>query len=120
MREGMIRVGVYGGTFAPVHNGHIAAAKAFIEQMQLDILYVVPAAVPPHKEIDAGDEPLHRYRMCELGFWQEEKIFVSDMEIKRGGKSYTVDTLRELYREVAFVGILVLVNFGNHMHHFQS
>ena len=96
MRDGEIRVGVYGGTFAPVHNGHVAAARAFIEQMQLDILYVVPAAVPPHKEIDADDDPRHRYRMCELGFWQEEKILVSDMEIKRGGKSYTVDTLREL------------------------
>ena len=96
MLNGQIRVGIYGGTFAPVHNGHVAAAKAFIEQMQLDILYVIPAAIPPHKQIDGSDDPMHRYRMCELAFFNEEKVLVSDMEIKRGGKSYTVDTLREL------------------------
>ena len=96
MLNDQIRVGIYGGTFAPVHNGHIAAAKAFIEQMQLDILYVIPAGIPPHKQIDAGDDPMHRYRMCELGFWDMEKVFVSDIEIKRAGKSYTVDTLRAL------------------------
>ncbi len=96
MLNGQIRVGIYGGTFAPVHNGHVAAAKAFIDQMQLDILYVIPAAIPPHKQIDAGDDPMHRYRMCELAFFDVEKVFVSDVEIKRGGKSYTVDTLREL------------------------
>ena len=96
MLNGQIRVGIYGGTFGPVHNGHVAAAKAFIEQMQLDILYVIPAAIPPHKQIDAADDPKHRYRMCELAFFNEEKVLVSDMEIKRGGRSYTVDTLREL------------------------
>ena len=96
MLNGQIRVGIYGGTFAPVHNGHVAAAKAFIDQMQLDILYVIPVAIPPHKQIDDGDDPMHRYRMCELAFWDVEKVFVSDVEIKRGGKSYTVDTLREL------------------------
>ena len=96
MLNDQIRVGIYGGTFAPVHNGHVAAAKAFIEQMQLDILYVIPAGIPPHKQIDAADDPMHRYRMCELAFWDVEKVFVSDVEIKRAGKSYTVDTLREL------------------------
>ncbi len=96
MLNGQIRIGIYGGTFAPVHNGHLAAAKAFIEQMQLDILYVIPAAIPPHKQIDEADDPKHRYRMCELAFFDEEKVLVSDMEIKRGGRSYTVDTLREL------------------------
>ena len=96
MLNGQIRVGIYGGTFAPVHNGHVAAAKAFIKQMQLDILYVIPAGIPPHKQIDAADDPSHRYKMCELAFWNEDKVLVSDIEIKRGGKSYTVDTLRAL------------------------
>ena len=96
MLNGMIRIGIYGGTFAPVHRGHVAAAEAFFKQMELDILYVIPAGIPPHKQIDAGDDPMHRYRMCELAFWDVEKVFVSDVEIKRTGKSYTVDTLREL------------------------
>ena len=45
----MLRVGIYGGTFAPIHNGHVAAAKAFMEQMKLDYLFIIPAYLPPHK-----------------------------------------------------------------------
>ena len=117
MLNDQIRVGVYGGTFAPVHNGHVAAAKAFIEQMQLDILYVIPTAIPPHKQIDASDDPFHRYRMCEIAFRNEEKVFVSDMEIKRGGASYTVDTLRALSapdrRLFLLMGTDMMLTLGN-------
>lgn len=98
MIDGILRTGIYGGTYAPVHNGHVAAAKAFIEQMKLDELLIIPAAIPPHKMIGSSDTPEHRLRMCELAFGGIDKIKVSDMEIKRGGRSYTVDTLRELTR----------------------
>lgn len=91
-----IRVGIYGGTFAPVHNGHIQAAKLFMEQMRLDYLFVIPAAIPPHKTINGSDNPEHRLNMCALAFGDMDGVVVSDMEVKRGGKSYTVDTLREL------------------------
>ncbi len=91
-----IRVGIYGGTFAPIHNGHINAAKLFMEQMRLDYLFVIPAAIPPHKQVDTSDDPMHRLNMCALAFGDMDGVVVSDMEIKRGGKSYTVDTLREL------------------------
>ncbi len=91
-----IRVGIYGGTFAPIHNGHINAAKLFMEQMRLDYLFVIPSAIPPHKQIDGSDDPMHRLNMCALAFGEMDGVVVSDMEIKRGGKSYTVDTLREL------------------------
>ena len=90
------RVGIYGGTFAPVHNAHVATAKLFMEQMRLDYLFVIPAAIPPHKQVDASDDPMHRLNMCALAFGDMDGVVVSDMEIKRGGKSYTVDTLREL------------------------
>ncbi|MBE6699491.1 MAG: nicotinate (nicotinamide) nucleotide adenylyltransferase [Ruminococcaceae bacterium] len=92
----MIRIGIYGGTFSPPHNGHIAAAKAFIEQMWLDFLYVIPTATPPHKEMDVPVDAAHRLEMCRLAFSNVEGIYVSDMEMRRGGRSYTVDTLREL------------------------
>ena len=92
----MTRIGIYGGTFSPPHNGHIAAAKAFMEQMWLDFLFVIPAAVPPHKEMECPVSAADRYRMTQLAFEGIEGVYVSDMEIKRGGKSYTVDTLREL------------------------
>lgn len=92
------RVGIYGGTFAPPHNGHIRAAKAFMEQMKLDYLFIIPNYIPPHKQIDASDSPLYRLKMCELAFGDIDGIVISDTEIKRGGKSYTYDTLRELER----------------------
>lgn len=93
---GMRRIGIYGGTFAPPHNGHVAAARAFITQMRLDYLYVIPAFLPPHKRLDFIDRPEDRLRMCELAFGDVEGVIVSDTEQRRGGKSYTVDTLREL------------------------
>lgn len=92
----MTRIGIYGGTFSPVHNGHFAAAKAFMEQMWLDVLFVIPAGIPPHKQVDQQVSAIDRYRMCELAFGDMEGVIVSDLELRRDGKSYTVDTLREL------------------------
>ena len=92
------RVGIYGGTFSPVHNGHVEAAKAFMEQMKLDYLMVIPAHMPPHKQIDRDDDPVNRLRMCELAFRGVDGVVISDCEIARGGRSYTYDTLTELTR----------------------
>ncbi len=95
----MMRIGIFGGTFSPPHKGHLQAAKAFMEQMWLDILYVIPTALPPHKEMDTPISASHRLEMCRLAFAEMDGVVVSDMEIQRGGKSYTVDTLRELAGE---------------------
>ena len=92
----MTRIGIYGGTFSPPHNGHIAAAKAFMEQMWLDLLYIIPAALPPHKEMEVAVSAVDRLQMCRRAFSGMEGVWVSDLEILRGGKSYTSDTLREL------------------------
>ena len=95
----MTRIGIYGGTFSPPHNGHLLAAKAFMEQMWLDILYVIPTAIPPHKEMEVAVSAEDRLAMTRLAFGGMEGVYVSDMEIARGGRSYTVDTLRELSGE---------------------
>lgn len=92
----MLRVGIYGGTFSPIHTGHVEAAKAFMSQMWLDVLFVIPTGVSPHKEMSEGVSNADRLRMCELAFEGVEGVIVSDMEMRREGKSYTVDTLREL------------------------
>ena len=94
--ENIRRVGVYGGTFAPPHIGHVEAARAFMKQMRLDYLFVIPAAIPPHKELDFDIDPIHRLAMCDLAFSGIDGVIVSDLELRRGGVSYTVDTLREL------------------------
>ena len=93
-----LRVGIYGGTFAPIHNGHKSAAKAFMEQMKLDCLFIIPAGIPPHKQVDFSDDPLFRLKMCELAFEGMDGVIISDCEIKREGKSYTYDTLKEFSR----------------------
>lgn len=90
----MLRVGIYGGAFAPIHKGHLEAAKAFMRQMWLDVLFIVPTGVSPHKVMDHSATPMERMEMCRLAFRDVEGVIVSDVEIKREGKSYSIDTLR--------------------------
>ena len=113
----MLRIGIYGGSFSPVHKGHVRAVKAFMEQMQLDFVYVIPTYVPPHKSTTGVVEAEHRFRMCELAFGDVDGVVVSDIEIKRGGKSYTVDTLRSLWapdrRLFLLMGTDMMLTLGN-------
>ncbi len=88
-----MRTGIFGGTFSPIHNGHINAAKAFARELDLDVLYVIPDRIPPHKQISGADDPWLRLEMVKKAFEGEEKIVVSDAELRREGKSYTVETL---------------------------
>lgn len=92
----MLRIGIYGGAFAPIHKGHVEAAKAFMRQMWLDVLFIVPTGESPHKVMDRSATDEDRLNMCRIAFEGVEGIIVSDMEMKRGGKSYSIDTLREL------------------------
>jgi nicotinate-nucleotide adenylyltransferase len=86
-----------GGTFDPIHIGHVAAASAALECANLDRVLFVPSAQPPHRA--AALAPAEdRLEMCRLAVKGEPRFEVSDVEIKRGGRSYTVDTLRELKR----------------------
>lgn len=88
------RVGIYGGTFAPPHNAHVRAAIAFLEAARLDVLYIVPAAVPPHKTLTPGDDPALRLAMTHAAFDNvDPRIRVSDYEIESAGVSYTYRTL---------------------------
>lgn len=90
------KIGLYGGTFSPPHYGHIRAAESFISGVELDELYVMPANIPPHKMIDAGDDPKIRLEMCRAAFGDIPKVTVSDYEIEKSGVSYTIDTLEHL------------------------
>ncbi len=90
----MRRIGIYGGTFAPVHMGHIRAAEAFLAYWQPDLLYVIPTCLPPHKQAVKGDDPSHRLAMTRAAFLPvSDRIIVSDYEIKGEGHSYTALTL---------------------------
>ena len=61
-----MRIGIFGGTFSPVHNGHIAAAHAFMEKMWLDVLYVMPTALPPHKQLHGDAAAADRLEMLRM------------------------------------------------------
>jgi nicotinate-nucleotide adenylyltransferase len=90
-------LGIYGGTFSPPHIGHVNAGLAFLRQLKLDRLMVMPARIPPHKP-DGGIDPIHRLRMTQLAFEDApeygQSLFVSDWEMTRQSVSYTVNTLR--------------------------
>lgn len=91
----MKTVGIYGGTFSPPHMGHYRALAAFVSAFSPDTTYVIPTLVPPHKTASTAASPEQRLDMCHLAF-DELGVTVSDREIRRGGKSYTVLTLEEL------------------------
>ncbi|MBP0982076.1 MAG: nicotinate (nicotinamide) nucleotide adenylyltransferase [Oscillospiraceae bacterium] len=91
-----MRVGIFGGTFNPIHNGHISLIKHLIAALSLNELLVIPTALPPHKDGSEVISPEHRLAICRLATEDIPEVRVSDIEIKRGGKSYTVNTLRLL------------------------
>ena len=92
----MERIGLYGGTFAPPHLGHVHAAKVFLATVSLDRLLIMPAGIPPHKTKTAGDTPEERLAMCRAAFGNLPHTEISDYEIRKPGKSYTVETLEAL------------------------
>jgi nicotinate-nucleotide adenylyltransferase len=89
------RLGLLGGTFDPIHVGHLAAAEAAISCAKLDRVIFIPAATPPHRA-PAVAPAEQRLEMCRLAIEGDERFAVSDVELKREGPSYTVDTLMEL------------------------
>ena len=93
------RVGIYGGTFAPPHLGHINAARAFLNQCKLDELLIIPSGIPPHKEVKFDYSSQERMELCKLSFDFDRRITVSDIEISRGGVSYSYNTVLTLMSE---------------------
>lgn len=98
MTEGR-RLGVLGGTFDPIHYGHLDAADAARAALALDVLRLVPTGNPPHRPDGAYARPADRVAMARLAVSGRAGFDVSEMEIARTGPSYTADTLRALHTE---------------------
>ena len=96
-----MRIGIFGGTFNPPHRGHVTMARAAVEQLSLDKLLVIPAGIPPHKQLPEGSASNEqRYEMAVLLAGAVGKCAVADdRELRREGKSYTADTLLQLREE---------------------
>ena len=95
----MEKIVIYGGTFSPPHIGHVNVARAIEKSENPDKLLIIPTYISPHKSQDQEATPEQRLEMCRLAFSSVECACVSDMEIKREGKSYTYLTLKEICNE---------------------
>ena len=112
----MARIGIYGGAFNPPHTGHIRAAEFAVQALNLDKLLLIPSCTSPHKPLPAGSaEPEHRLQMTKL--WAGEKMEVCDIELRRGGTSYTYQTVEQLKSQypqdelVLFMGTDMFLSF---------
>lgn len=95
-----MRIGLFGGSFNPVHLGHVNMVKRAIDEFSLDLLYVIPAYENPFKPgSSAVNVPWDRLRMVEDAFSGMEKVVVDSREIRRGCVSYAIDTVREIHSE---------------------
>ena len=98
------RIGIYGGTFDPVHNGHIEIARRVARNFDLDKLLIVPTSRPPHKDHGSISDAYHRYAMAVLATIDDPRLFVSTVELEAPDRPYTFQTierLREMYGDEA-------------------
>jgi len=95
----MTRIGIMGGTFDPIHHGHLVCAEAAHTSYDLDLIIFVPAARPPHKDLGTLTSPLHRLNMTVLATTSNPHLQVSAAELQRPGLSYTIDTIRQFRGE---------------------
>lgn len=108
-----MRVGLFGGSFNPIHHGHLRAAEEVREALELDLVYFIPAASPPHKvegELAPAD---HRLQMARQATKGNRHFMVSDVEVKRIGRSYTVDTVRFFLSTLRPPAVLILMMGGD-------
>ena len=96
----MERIGIYGGTFNPPHIGHIRAAEYAVESLQLTKLLMIPSCISPHKKLPQNSPtPEQRMEMLQLAVGNDEKIEISDLELRRGSTSYTYETVAQLRKD---------------------
>ena len=95
----MKKIGIYGGSFSPPHNGHLGAARQFLAELSLDELIIMPSHISPHKVTDPTLTSRHRFEMAKLAFSDIPHITVSDYEIEKGDVSYTANTLSHFASE---------------------
>jgi nicotinate-nucleotide adenylyltransferase len=91
------RIGILGGTFNPPHVAHLVCAQEAVTQLELDRAVLMPVAAPPHKRLDDDPGPDVRLELCRVAVGDDPRFEVSDVEVARGGPSYTIDTLTELH-----------------------
>ena len=105
----MKKLGIFGGTFDPIHNGHLCIAETVLEKTDLDLIVFMPSAAPPHKLNRQILSFEHRWNMVNLAISGKKAISASDIEQRLGGISYTVHTLEALKKEYANHEIYLII-----------
>ena len=95
----MGKIGVFGGTFNPIHNGHLNLISSFQKEFEFDEILLIPTNVPPHKQANNIVEKEHRIEMCRLAIEDISNASVNEIEFERAEKSYTYVTLSQLKQE---------------------
>lgn len=109
-----MRIALFGGSFDPVHHGHLLLAQDALEQLQLDRVIFIPAGVNPHKLHAAPKaEPLHRLRMLQAAVAGEDRLEVDPVELQREGPSYTVDTAEAMQERWPEARLFMLLGEDN-------
>jgi nicotinate-nucleotide adenylyltransferase len=105
-----VRIGILGGTFNPPHLGHLVCAQEAYLQLELTRVILIPARIPPHKPVDEEPGVGHRLEMCRLAIaGHEDQFAVSDIETRREGTSYTVDTLEVVHGDQPQTELFLIV-----------
>lgn len=99
MSEVKRKIGIMGGTFDPIHIGHLATAEAVRIEYNLDMVLFIPAANPPHKQNIEVAPAMHRYIMTVMATYSNPHFYVSPIEMERSGPSYTIDTIKQLIEQ---------------------
>jgi nicotinate-nucleotide adenylyltransferase len=107
-----MKIGVFGGTFDPPHNGHLIVAGYVRYRLGLDRIVFVPSWISPHKQSKNVADPLHRLAMLRAALGEKQEFEVSDIEVRRGGVSYTADTLRSL-ADTTHADLFLLIGADN-------
>ena len=107
------KVGIFGGTFDPPHLGHLRIAETAVRQLKLDLLFFVPAHVPPHKRGHGATSGVHRLAMLRAMARGNPRFKVSAVEIRRGGISYTIDTVEAFHRRYPRAALYVIMGADN-------
>lgn len=114
-----MRIGLFGGTFDPIHLGHLIKAEEARESLSLDKVWFVPAGQPWLKSDRQVSEARHRLAMVELAVSSNRRFRVSDMEVRRPGPSYTLDTLREMRRRLGVGAEIFLLLGADSLRHME-
>ncbi len=102
MKHTFHRLGLFGGTFNPVHVGHLRLAEDVREEFNLNRIVFIPANTPPHKKVKYDPGPTHRLNMVKYAIEENSCFSCDDIELNRGGVSYTIDTVRYVYDHYHF------------------